>query len=99
MKFPRAIREVESGKRRITMKGMKLLTGSLALVLATGASAFAQDQLRYSKSYTVVGDYAAAGVDVRPSTAVNGFVKGTISMNVKLNHSMKTKKTVRPLVS
>ncbi len=25
------------------MKGMKLLTGSLALVLATGASAFAQD--------------------------------------------------------
>jgi len=43
LKFPRAIREVESGKRRITMKGMKLLTGSLALVLATGASAFAQD--------------------------------------------------------
>jgi len=50
-------------------------------VVLVPASAFAQDQLRYSKSYTVVGDYAAAGVDVRPSTAVNGFVKGTISMN------------------
>ena len=53
----------------------------LCCVLLLPALASAQDQLRYSKSYTVVGDYVAAGVDVRPNQAVNGMVKGTINVS------------------
>ena len=51
----------------------------VSCVLLLPALASAQDQLRYSKSYTVVGDYVAAGVDLRSNQAVNGMVKGTIS--------------------
>ena len=54
---------------------------TLCVALALPAAAFAQDQLTYSKSYTVVGDYVAAGVDVNPKNAKNGFVTGTINIS------------------
>ena len=53
---------------------------ALCCLVLLPATAFAQDQLRYSKSYNVVGDYVAAGVDVSPSKAKNGVVKGTINI-------------------
>src|SRR5688572_16164140 len=54
---------------------------ALCLALVLPAAALAQDQLTYSKSYTVVGDYVAAGVDVNPKNAKNGFVTGTINIS------------------
>ena len=37
----------------------------------------AQDALPFAKSYTVTGNYAVGGVDVRALSRVNGFVTGT----------------------
>src|SRR5438309_1548741 len=44
------------------------------------AHAQADGPLRFAKSYTITGNYIVGGVDVSPSSAVNGFVTATIPM-------------------
>jgi hypothetical protein len=50
-------------------------------VLLAPAAGYAQDQLHYSKSYTVTGDYVVASVDVSAKDAQGGFVTGTIEVS------------------
>src|SRR5688500_7777120 len=45
-------------------------------------AAWAQDDaLPFSKSYTITGNYIAAGVDLDPKNSSNGFANGTIAMS------------------
>ncbi len=54
---------------------------ALCGVLLSPQLAQAQDALPFAKSYTVTGNYAVDGVDVRSLSQVNGFVTGTIPMS------------------
>jgi hypothetical protein len=67
--------------KETSMFGARSRMAALCCVLLVPIAAAAQDKLTFSKSYTVVGDYVAAGIDVSPNSAQGGFVNGTIAIN------------------
>jgi hypothetical protein len=59
-----------------------LMFVALAIAMAQRpGQAQAPDALRYSKSYTLTGNYIVRAVDLSPARAINGFVTDTIPMS------------------